>query len=191
MAKEKQGDGRPLPAWRWWHPVYRSVMQVDHAGSRWHIDVDFFDWDEKVHLYRDGRLDRVQRGKARFELEDGARIEAAMSTYGLRRAHLVLPDGTERRLDPAPGTAERWRADLERDHPTASRRLAYVSWTVLVVALVLQVPQLLALGSVLTGWYEFTSPVTLPGWLDTVLSVGGTLAGIERALRLRYHWLLD
>src|SRR5690625_5336986 len=77
-----------------------------------------------------------------------------MSTYGLRRAHVVLPDGTERRLDPAPGTAERWRADLERDHPTASRRLAYVSWTVLVVALVLQVPQLLALGSVLTGWYE-------------------------------------
>lgn len=191
MAKEKQGDGSRLPPWRWWHPLHRSVMGVEHGGSRWHIDVDFFDWDEKVHLYRDGRQDRVQRGKARFELPTGARIEAALSTYGLRRAHLVLPDGTERQLEPAPGTAERWRADLEREHPTVSQWLGRISWAVLVVALLLQLPQLVALVSTLTGWFEFSSPVTLPGWLNTPLSVAGVLAGIERALRLRYHWLLD
>lgn len=191
MRREKPGDGRELPPWRWWHALYRSVMGVEHAGARWHIDVDFFDWDEKVHLYRDHRQDRVQRGRARFELDDGARIEAAMSTYGLRRAHLVLPDGTERQLEPAPGTAERWRANLERDHPMLSRRVSIVSWTVLVVALALQVPQLLALGSTTTGWYDLTAEISLPAWLNTPLFVAGVLAGVERALRLRYHWLID
>lgn len=191
MAKEKPGDGSALAPLAWWHFVYRTVHGTQHAGTRWEIDVDFFDIDEKIRLYRDGRLDRIQRSKARFELDDGARIEAALSTYGLRRGHLVLPDGTERRLTPAPRTAERWRADLERDHPTVSRRLAAVSWTVLALALLLQIPQILEMGSEMTGWYAFTSPITLPGPVNATLTVAGVLAGLERALRMRYHWLLD
>lgn len=176
---------------QWWQSLYRSVMGTDHGGVRWDVDMDFFEWRDTFVLYRDGRQDRVQHGTAAFRLPDGARIEAAMSTYGLRRAHLVLPDGTERALEPAPGTAERWRADLDDRHPVLSRRLGTASWTVLVIALVLQVPQLVALVSELTGWFAFTAPISLPSWLNTPLTFAAALAGIERALRLRYHWLLD
>ncbi len=94
-------------------------------------------------------------------------------------------------LEGAPGTAERWRSDLDRDNPTLSRQLAAASWTVLVLALLLQVPQLLELVANGTGWFSFTSPVTLPSSLNTPLTIAGALAGLERALRLRYHWLLD
>ncbi|WP_413452392.1 hypothetical protein AA0Y32_11000 [Georgenia phoenicis] len=191
MARERAGDGsalRPVRGLQW---LWRGVLGTEHAGARWDVEVDFLDWDEKVHLYRDGVQERVQRGTSAFVLDDGARIEVRWSTYGLRRAHLVHVDGTEVPLVPAPGTAERWRADLDHERPGLSRRLALASWTVLVLALLLQVPQLLELGAGVTGWYAFTSPVELPAWLNTPLSVAAVLAGLERALRLRHHWLLD
>ena len=37
----------------------------------------------------------------------------------------------------------------------------------------------------------FESPVHLPIWLNIALGVAAALASTERALRLRYHWLLD
>ncbi|MEE6282782.1 hypothetical protein [Georgenia sunbinii] len=190
-TRERAGDGSELRPMAGWHFIYRSVLGTEHDGARWDIDVDFFDWDDKVVLYRDGRQDRVQRGRTRFPLDDGARIEAAMSTFGLRRAHLVLPDGTERPLVPARGTGERWRADLDRDHPTISRRLGAASTAVLVIALVLQLPQLVAAVAELTGWFTFVAPVTLPGVLNTPLTIAAVLAALERALRLRHHWLID
>lgn len=191
MAKERPGDGsalRPVSGWQW---MWRGVFGTRHAGTRWDVEVDYFDWDEKVRLYRDGVQERVQRGTSRFDLDDGARIEVAWSTFGLKRAQLVPAGGDVTQLAPAPGTAERWRADLDRDRPTLSRRLGTASGLVLLLAVALQVPQLLEVGATATGWYEFTSPVTLPGWLNGPLGVAAVLAGVERALRLRYHWLLD
>lgn len=191
MAKETPGDGSMLTPMRAGQSLYRSVFGIEHDGVRYDVDLNFFDWDEKVLLYRNGIQDRIQKGKSRFELPDGSRIEVALSTYGIRRAHLVLPDGPERQLEPASGSGERWRADLERDRPGLSRALGLLSWSIIVIALILQVPQLAELGAELTGWYEFTSPVNLPAWMNTPLTVAGVLAGTERALRLRYNWLLD
>lgn len=37
----------------------------------------------------------------------------------------------------------------------------------------------------------FDSPVALPAWFNIGLTVAALLASTERALRLRYHWLLD
>ncbi|MGW4798552.1 hypothetical protein ACWEPC_39655 [Nonomuraea sp. NPDC004297] len=37
----------------------------------------------------------------------------------------------------------------------------------------------------------FASPIHLPRWLNISLAFGAALASTERALRLRYHWLLD
>ncbi|MFC7592159.1 hypothetical protein ACFQYP_56870 [Nonomuraea antimicrobica] len=37
----------------------------------------------------------------------------------------------------------------------------------------------------------FTSPIRLPGWLNFTLALGAAAGGWERALRLRYNWLLD
>lgn len=191
MAKEKPGDGSKLKPVAAWQFIWRSVLGIDYGGTRWDIDVDFFDWNERVYLYRDGHQDRIQRGTSTFHLDDHARIEVAWSTYGLRRAHLVHPDGHPQQLIPARGTAERWRADLDRDHPDLSRWIGIVSWTVLVIALVLQLPQLVALIGVATGWFEFTSPISLPGRINSALGTAAIVAGIERALRLRHHWLLD
>lgn len=191
MGKEKPGDGselRPMTGWQW---MWRTSMGIEHGGSRWDIDVNFFDWDEKIHLYREGRRERTQTSTCRFELDDGARIEAALSTYGLKRAHLVGPDGTKAPLVPAPGTGERWRTDLDRRRPTLSRSIGIAAWVVLAVALVLQLPQLVQFGANITDAYAFSAAVDLPPWFNVTLGVAGVLAALDRALLLRNHWLLD
>ncbi|MGC5617255.1 hypothetical protein [Georgenia sp. Z1491] len=188
---EQPGDGSALRRVTGWQWLWRSQLGITVFGVTWDVDVDLFDLDEKVRLYRDGTQDRIQRGRSTFEIPPRHRVEVAWSMYGIRRAHLVDAVGNEIRLEPRPGTGERWRADLERQQPGLSRLLVAASWTLLVIALILQAPQLLQLVSVWTGWFDFTSPVSLPGWLNTLLTIGGALAALERALGMRHHWLLD
>ena len=58
------------------------------------------------------------------------------------------------------------------------------------VELVRDDPQLLEVASQFTGWTPPFVP-DLPRPVNTVLTVGGVLAALDRALRRRYHPLLD
>jgi len=85
---------------------------------------------------------------------------------------------------------------FDREHPVASRVIAAVSWAVLAVALVTQIPNLL--NSLVNGaaWLGFpvgfSAPtLALPGWLNTLLSVLGIVAGLDRGLRMVHNPLLD
>ena len=56
-------------------------------------------------------------------------------------------------------------------------------------------PQLL---QAVTEWHviadrfgTYSSPIVLPGWLNTTLLIAGLAASLERALMLRSHWLID
>jgi hypothetical protein len=86
----------------------------------------------------------VQKSPATFRLGAGAAIEASTSVLGMRRVDLVVEDEATM-LTPVEGTAEGWRLQLERERPRVSRLIGAISWTVLVVALVYEVPQLIAL----------------------------------------------
>jgi hypothetical protein len=37
----------------------------------------------------------------------------------------------------------------------------------------------------------FESPLRLPPWLNLTLGLGAAVGAVERAMRMRYHWLLD
>lgn len=188
-----RGGGRDraatfLPV-RGWAVLWRSAFGLRHGGHEFVVAVDFLDWDERIRLYRDGRLVDEQRSRARFDL-GGATLEARMGTYGMRYVRVVDAVGTVHDVPPLPGTAEAWRDRMDRERPTASRAVGVTAWVVLAVALVTQVPQLLALASEITGWTPPFVP-DLPGPVNTILTVGGVLAALDRALRRRYHPLLD
>ncbi|MGO1172855.1 MAG: hypothetical protein ACTMKU_00940 [Actinomycetaceae bacterium] len=188
---EKAGDRsriRPVTGWQW---LWRAQPGITIDGVTWDVDLDLFDTEDKVNLYRDGALDRVQRGRSSFEVPPAHRIGVRWSMNGLSRAHLVDTARHEVPLEPRPGTGERWRADLKRERPDLSRLLAATSWTLVVAALILQVPQVLELVAAVTEWFDLTSPVSLPGPVNAFLTIGGVLAAVERALRMRHHWLLD
>lgn len=193
---------RPVRGLQW---LWRTQFETEHDGSHYAVEADMFDPMERCILYRDGVRVAHQSSPARFHLgpeprpragaNDYPRIEVAMSMLGMKRAHLVLPSH-DVQLQPARGTAEAWRADLHRDRRGLSTLLAVVSFTILLAALLLELPQLLEtithleLFAQVSDW-RFDSPVQLSREVNTAVSVAGIVAGLERALRLRHSWLLD
>ena len=86
------------------------ARQIRRASRRtvWTVDLDDFDFGEKLHLYRDGVEVEVQKSPATFDLGPGATIEASMSLLGMKRIDLIV-DGETTMLAPVDGTAEAWR----------------------------------------------------------------------------------
>lgn len=177
---------------------WRGLYGIELEGAQWVVEVDYFDISERLSLYRDGRL--VASGKSPFayDLSPHARIEAAMALYGMKRAHLVdTRSGGEELLRPLPGTAEHRRGEFQRRHPVANGLIALVAWSVLAVAFVTQIPNLVnsasnLLGHVLPAAAGFSVPgLNLPDWANCLLSVLGIAAGIDRGLRMKHNALLD
>ncbi|WP_374928128.1 hypothetical protein [Kytococcus sedentarius] len=218
LGSVKPGDGSELAPVTGLQSLWRGQYLTTVQGHEYALDVDFFDAGEKLHLYRDGRQVAMGRTKVAFVLDDlpgdeaaggvtpaviddrparerTPRIEAAMSLYGMKRAHLVT-DAGEQLMTPAPGTGEAWRSQFAERHPTASRVVGALSLAVLLVALGLELPQLLQAFTradwwqSLTGW-TFRSPIELPTQVNIGLTVAGVLAGLERALRMQHNALLD
>ena len=198
----KPGDGRELKRFRWWQPFTRSLFHLrarDETGQERIWSVDFrvmgdSDGEVRAKLYLDGRQHALAKLPAAFAVPGGT-IEVDASGYGLRRCHFVSDDGTERQLTPDRRSAEGRRERLERERPGLSKTLGVLSVAVLVVALVLGLPQIVEQITTIPPVAErvgtFHSPVALPGWFNIGLTVAALLASTERALRLRYHWLLD
>ncbi|MFE7507981.1 hypothetical protein [Promicromonospora sp. NPDC057488] len=199
----RPGDGSPLPRFRWWQLLLRSLFHLelttaDGRRETWSVDIRHGGDDNGTvwaKLYLDGRLQATSKLPARFPVPGGV-IEVVTSGFGLRRCHYVADDGTERQLAPDAASAEGRRARLQNAHPVVGRSIGLVSVVVLVVGLVLGVPQIVEEVSQFPPLAErigttFTSPVSLPAWLNLSILVATLLASTERALRLRYNWLLD
>ncbi|GMA32344.1 hypothetical protein [Litorihabitans aurantiacus] len=202
-ARVKPGDGHALQRYRWWQPFSRSLLHLDlreDDGSthRWSVDVRLWgdrNGEMRADLFRDGRHHATSRTPARFPVPGGD-IEVVLSSFGLRRCHYVdATTGLARQLTPDAASAEGRRARLQRRSPGLSTAIGAGSVVILLVALVLGLPQLAetitSIPPVAERVGEFTSPIDLPGWFNTGLVVAAALASTERALRLRYHWLLD
>jgi hypothetical protein len=176
---------RPLAGW---DVVSRGRFQTRHGGHVWTVDLDYFEPGEKLHLYRDGVEVEVQKSPATFHLGAGATIEASVSLLGMRQVDLVV-DGESTMLTPVEGTAEAWRLELERERPGVSHLIGAISWTVLALALVYEVPQLIAL-IVRALDADFEAPFTLPAAANFTLGLGALAGALERALRIKSsRWL--
>ena len=160
------------------------------------VDADYFDLDERIRLYRNGSLVDTVRRKASFPIDDGVRIEAAVSKVGMKYVRLRRDGhrGTTP-LEPMTGTAEAWRARFGHRHPRASRMIGISATGILIAVLVLELPQLVNLAGLLApriGLPDFSIPmISLNGWQNAVAIALGGLAGLERGLSMKHHPLLD
>lgn len=198
----KPGDGRPLRPFRWWHMLTRSVLSISlPAGGRvvvHSVEVmhggDLNTGEVMARLYRDGRLDAESRVPARFPVEGGV-IEVRTSEAGMRRCAFVADDGSEHQLVPDPASAEGRRMRFAREHPGPSRLVGAVSILVLLIGVgvnLLQVAEPISqIPPIADTIGTFESPVNLPLWLNISLGLAAAVGATERALRMRYHWLLD
>ncbi|MDT0301774.1 hypothetical protein [Streptomonospora wellingtoniae] len=201
----KPGNGRPLKPFRWWQPASRALfyLPLRSDGGReavYAVDVSYVqrifseDGKGKAHLYLDGRHHAESKLPAAFPVPGGT-IDVVPTAFGLRRCHYVTAAGAERQLVPDQRSGEGRRARLAREHPALSRGIGLLSLALLLVPLLLLIPQILEaafqLPPVTRRFGTFTSPVHLPVWLNVALALGAAAASVERAMRLRYNWLLD
>lgn len=199
----RQGDGEPLPRFRWWQLLSRSVLSLtlhapDGSAATYTVDVrllgDRDDGAVRARLYRDGALTMYSTMPARFPVP-GGHIEVAAGTYGLRSCHYVQDDGTESQLTPHPASAEGRRARLQETRPRVSRFVGAVSTFLVLAGVAVAVPQIVETISYAPPIAEalgvFDSPVRLSPAANIAVGVAAVVASTERALRLRSNWLDD
>ncbi|WP_399891558.1 hypothetical protein ACGH7X_31645 [Streptomyces sp. BBFR51] len=197
------GDGRALKRFRLWQLFIRALFYLRLTaddGRQAVYAVDVRHWQNnssgnvRAHLYLDGRHHAESRLPAFFPVPGGT-VEVRMSAFGLKRCHYVTDDGTEHQLVPDRDSAEGRRAHFDRRHPVLSRTIGSLSSVVLLVALLVLASQLAEQltrpEDIAQHVGSFTSPVDLPAWGNTAVGLATLIASTERALRLRYHWLLD
>ncbi|MFS8203098.1 hypothetical protein ACLVWQ_30970 [Streptomyces sp. CWNU-52B] len=204
VQRVKPGDGRELKRFRWWQLLFRALfyLRLTHDDGRqevYAVDVkrgqNELSGEARVaHLYLDGRHHAQSKLPAAFPVPGGT-VEVRMSAFGLKRCHYVTAEGTGHPLVPDRYSAEGRRAHLDRAHPVLSRWIGFLSAVVLTIALALLISQLAGqltqVEPIARHVGTFTSPVHLSAWLNTAVGVGAAVASTERALRLRYSWLLD
>lgn len=198
----KPGDGRPLKPFRWWQMTRRSVMSIAlPVGGRQVLHTievkhggDARTGVVTAGLYLDGQLRAQSKVPARFPVAHG-HIEVRTSQVGLRRCHFVAHDGTERRLDPDPTSAEGRRMRFAHAHPLASGFIGAVSVLMLLIGVGLNMLQAAApiseIPFIAEKFGTFESPLPLPVWLNLALGFGAVVGAMERAMGMRHHWLLD
>lgn len=145
-------------------------------------------------LYRDGVQILQSNVPSVFSVPGGA-IEVATSMYGLRRMHYIPHDGPELVLRPDPLAPEGLRASFARSFPRLSATFNRAAMVVIVVGVIVAVPQSLEtisrLDIIADQFGVFPSPLRLPDWLNGIVATATVVAGVERALTLRSHRLLD
>ncbi|MGW7281034.1 hypothetical protein ACWGIV_22585 [Streptomyces sp. NPDC054844] len=203
VQRVKPGDGRPLKPFRWWQMLTRALFHLrlvnqDGRQTVYAVDVKHQNQSEghvKAHLYLEGRHHAESKVPAVFPVQGGT-VEVRTSAFGLKRCHYVTTEGAEHQLIPDPSSAEGRRARLDRAHPALSRWIGVVSSIVLVTGLVLLILQLAeqvtrAPEGIAQHVGTFTSPIDLSAAGNVVVGLATVAASTERALRLRYNWLLD
>lgn len=198
INKVKPGDGHPLKDYRSWQIFTRSLFYIrlpeeDGTSSVYAVNVHYFDEDEIADMYRNGKHVAKTKLPGVFPVPGGV-IEVETTTYGLKRMHYVTDDGEEM-LSPHPNSLEGLRLRFDARFPRASNMIKNTAIIVLLISLILGLPQLVALVSQIPFIAEkfgtFESPIILPNWLNITLTVAAGLAALERAITLRYHWLID
>jgi hypothetical protein len=203
LAKRVEpGDGRPLKPFRWWQMTRRSVMSIalplDGRQVMHTIEVKHGGDAEtgvvRAGLYLDGQLRAQSKVPARFPLAHG-HIEVRTSQVDLRRCHFVAHDGTERRLVPDPKSAEGRRMRFASEHPVASGLIGAISVLMLLIGVGLNILQAAEPISEIPFFADifgsFESPLHLSVSLNLALGLGAAVGAVERAMLMRYHWLLD
>lgn len=199
MGKVKDGDGSAMKPYRFWQFLYRTIFHINIENQygdsdRYTVDIDLYGPDllqGRANLFKNNKEIAKSTIPAQFPIGDGY-IDVQATDYGLKRIHYV-EGNMERQLTPDPRTAEGFRANLAFRHPKLSRTIDILSITILVIGILVLIPSLIETisGWEITGGFEFTSPLHLPGWFEGMMLVLTILAAIERALSIKNHWLID
>ncbi|MTH55796.1 hypothetical protein GKZ89_20610 [Bacillus mangrovi] len=200
MKKVKVGDGHLLKPYRIWnlftHSLFHAEVKSDTDGETVHyaIKSKFFAEEPRADLYREGRHVAFSKLPAAFPVDYGV-IEITNNFSGINRIQYISDRRDAFSVYPDKRSLRGFRLWVHKRFPIISRFIEFIAIATLIMSLGLSVPQLMETITEIP-WISdnigvFESPIKLSIWTNFFIGVAAAIAGTERALMLRRHWLID
>ncbi|HEV2529634.1 MAG TPA: hypothetical protein VGT61_14395 [Thermomicrobiales bacterium] len=193
---------------RGWVAITTSRFTGRHAGRNLEVVFDFFDEPTHARLLIDGN-DQGNKGvPARFDLGNGATLEAEATQWAVVECAVVTAESRVR-LRPAEAQVERWHDRFFRRHPQLEALVGAIGAVVITLAgilglidlynLVMRIggrilgrlvdrtplPDEIPLVSTVLGWLpdEITLPIALTWWQALLVAAIPALFAFDRDVR--------
>ena len=200
MKKVKKGDGHLLKTYRLWniftHSLFHIQIKNDTTGEieNYAIRSRYFVEEPSVDLYREGRHVAFSKLPAAFPVDHGV-IEITTSSSGINGIHYMSDLDDTFSIYPEKRSIRGLRLWVHRRFPSISVCIGGMAIVTLLISIALSLPQLIETISDIPWVAEnigtFESPIILSVWHYFGIGIAAALAGTERALMLRNHWLID
>ena len=199
MKKVKEGDGHPLKPYRLWHIFTRSLFHIEiindmNEKTTYAINCKYFVEEPRADLYHNGKHIAYSKLPATFPVENGF-IEVEHGGYGVNRIHYAADKEEAFSIYPDKRSIRGLRMWMDKRFPRISRLMGIIAIIVLLVSIALSLPQLIDTITKIPWITEnigrFESPIAFPIWANIAIFVAAAIAGVERTLMLRKHWLID
>lgn len=199
MKKVKEGNGHKLKEYRFWNIFTGSLFHLEVTNDKnekinYAILCKYFVEEPRADLYCNGTHIAYAKLPAIFPVKDGV-IEIENGGYGINKIHYDSNNNETYSLYPDKRSVRGLRMSLHNRFPKVSSFIAIMAVVVLLTSMALGLPQLIAALSQIPWVSEnigtFVSPIVLPALVNLGIVVAGILAGVERTLMLRNHWLID
>lgn len=200
IKKVKVGDGHFLKKYRVWnlftHSLFYIEIKNDHDNQITHYAIrsKYFAEEPMVDLYREGRHVAYSKLPAAFPVDNGV-IEISNGSSGINRIQYITDIEENFRVYPDRRSLRGFRLWVHKRFPLISFFIGGIAVVVLLMSIILSVPQLMETISEIPWVSEnigtFQSPIKLSVWEYFAVGIAAALAGTERALMLRRHWLID
>ncbi|QGM29971.1 hypothetical protein GI482_06080 [Bacillus sp. N3536] len=200
MKKIKEGDGHLLKKYRIWNIFTHSLFHIEITNdtdgkiTNYAIRSRYFAEEPSVDLYRKGRHVAFSKLPAAFPADNGV-IEITNGSSGINRIHYITVQEETFTAYPDKRSIRGFRMWVHKRFPKISSFIGGMAVVILLISIALSVPQLIETISEIP-WVSanigtFVSPITLSVWTNFAIGIASALAGTERALMLRSHWLID
>lgn len=199
IKKVKKGDGHLLKPYQLWHIFTRSLFHIEIINDKnekfmYAINCKYFEDEPSANLYHNGKHIAYSKLPATFPVENGV-IEVGHGGYGVNQIHYATDKEEAFSIYPDKRSIRGLRMWLHKRFPQTSRLIGIIAIIILLTSLVLSLPQLIEKLTQIPWVSEkigvFESPITLPVWVNITIFIAGAIAGLERTLMLRKHWLID
>lgn len=199
LKKVKEGDGHRLKPYRLWNMFTHSLFHMtiknpDGETTHYALKSKYFTEEPRVDLYREGRHIAYSKLPAVLPVERGI-MEVTTSSTGINGIHYRTDHEDIFTVYPDKRSIRGFRWWVHQRLPRLSTWIGWVAIVTLLSSLSIGSIQLMDTLSNIPWVSEqigtFNTPISLSASSNVTIGVAAVLAGTERTLMLRNHWLVD
>ncbi|MFS0726437.1 hypothetical protein [Paenibacillus sp. 1P07SE] len=200
LKKVKAGDGHLLKPYRIWHVFTHSLFHIkitnakEGKSTNYALKSGYFVEEPRVDLYREKIHIAYAKLPAALPVEEGV-IEINKGSSGINGIRFITDKEAVFSVHPDKRSIRGFRMWVHKRFPRISGFIGLTAIIILLASLAVGLPQFVETLTKIPWISEqvgtFESPIQLSVWTNIAIGVVVAIAGTERALMLRKHWLID